>query len=216
MKKVRGTFDGTAATINVGLGFVPDRVLLMNVGDGNAAFPHIIWDNNMRVAANVEGILLTPNAPLADYTAGQGISPYYGGDKIVTAAETHLVKDPAPNKIGNVLTWTLNTSANRTGKFNIEKAALVVAGSRILINQGTPGSVAKWYTIEAITSDGEQDDEVTLNYAAPSGQVLYISGAFDFIAAAAGVIMPKGFTLAATGTVNVNSEMIAFEAEAND
>jgi hypothetical protein len=216
MKKVGGTFDATGAVINVGIGFVPDKLIIWNNTD--AEDQRVIWSRDFRVAARVEGnhyqgddaaaISVTPLA------AAGGIKPYYGGDVIVTAAETHLVKDPAPNKQGSVTGWTLDTAANRTGKFNIDSLPTgVAAGSRILIDAGTPGSIAKWYTIEAITSDGGQDDEVTLSEAAPSGDILFISGAFDYISAAANITMPAGFTLAALADFNVDSDQLAFEAE---
>lgn len=216
MKKVGGTFDGTGALVRVGIGFVPDKLTLYNNTD--AEDQRLVWTRDFRVAAVVDGILYSgdddADMDVTPLSTGVGVHPYMGGDIITTAAETHLVKDPAPNKQGAIEKWTLDTSANRTGKFNIDSLPTgVAAGSRILIDAGTPGSIAQWYTIEAITSDGGQDDEVTLSYAAPSGDILFISGAFDYIAAAANVTMPQGFILAAHATFAADSDQMAFEAE---
>ena len=213
MKRIGGTFDGTAATINIGIGFRPDEVRVYNMGDAGNVLPYLVWMKNFRKATNVEGFLLTPNAALADYATGEGLSVYTGGVRITTSNETNLIKDPAPSKIGSVNKWTLDTSGNRTGHFNIEKNSLCVVESRILIAGDSPGSVDKWYTIEAITSDGEAADEVTLSEAAPTGIVKAIIGAFDYIAAAVDIIMPEGFTIKATGALNVDAETMCFTAD---
>ncbi len=218
MKKIAGTFDATGAIINVGLGFIPDSVIIRNHTDAEDQF--VTWNRHMRVAAIVAGMHSdgddSSDFDLTTLAATTGISPYIGGDVIVTAAETHLVRDPSIDKKGGIKTFVIDTAANRTGHFTgiTSLPTGVAAGSIISVDRAEqPGSIIEFAVIEAITSDGEADDEVTLSKALASGKIFVITGAFDYIAAAAGVIMPPGFTLAALTNFNVDSDLLAFEAE---
>ena len=105
---VRGTCDGTGAAITVCLGFIPDKVELVNVDDAGALFGVVHWWRGMdlELAAAPEGGILwneTNAATTGDQTAltaAAGISPYTGGDEIVFDKNTsNRWEDSAGNDV---------------------------------------------------------------------------------------------------------------------
>jgi hypothetical protein len=111
----------------------------------------------------------------------------------------------------DIISWTLDTSANRTGHFNEDVTGTYIGeGSKIIID--SPGLGPREYTILALTAtQGEAADEVTLNYAVPSGPVRYISGMYSMKPMIAGEVTPAGFLLS-MATVNANGNICAFTA----
>ncbi len=231
MRVVSGTFNGTGAAVYICIGFVPDWVRLVAVSDTECA--HAWWSKHMRASNMVEGQMWhgTGQAP-ADYAAGEGISPYYGGDLLTSANQTSVTYGEgvylgwddfdyrkSQNAVINagdavsddITTWTLDTSGNRTGHFNEDVVGTYIgAGSRIKID-------GQWYVIESLTAgQGEAADEVTLNYAAASGTVECITGKYSMKPIAIGKTTPAGFKVSATADVNVNDEIQFFEAGTYD
>ncbi|MCP4651047.1 MAG: hypothetical protein GY853_13345 [PVC group bacterium] len=80
-------------------------------------------------------------------------------DKIFICATT--------NEIGDVTTWTLDTSANKTG--HVDAAVEDDVGEDSVIRIGELD-----YVIQSITGDGTAADSIELDYAAASGTVRYI------------------------------------------
>ena len=89
MKRVAGTFNGTAAALYACIGFVPDWVVLTNLEDADDAVYR--WDRNMMrsadrvqgtsyVGADVQGAALTTT----------GIEPYYGSDLMTSTNQTSV------------------------------------------------------------------------------------------------------------------------------
>ncbi|MBU4459120.1 MAG: hypothetical protein KJ579_01025, partial [Verrucomicrobia bacterium] len=70
----------------------------------------------------------------------------------------------------------------------------------------------EWFSIVAITSDGDATNNVTLNGVAESGAVEKILYLYDLAAAPAGQVLPKGIYLAETAAVNATSELCLIEA----
>lgn len=229
MKRIGGTFNGTGATVYLCIGFIPDWVRLWNCEGTQRIL--LEWNIGMMRAAEIAGgIQLTAaDQTAAACTTAAGIRPYYGGTPLtstdagtVTYAEgVYLKKDPitdyrqysANNPAGygdavavDINTWTLDTSANRTGHFNEDvNGTYIGEGSLIWID-------GKVYAIEAVTAgQGEATDEVTLSVAAPSGVVERISGMYDFKPMIEGETPSHGFALFNT-TVNVNNAICCFEA----
>lgn len=232
MRIMSGTFNGTGAAVYLCLGFVPDRFELVALEDADEA--RLIWDREMlRTAEMVAGLRYvgsggaTQQAPL---TVGTGVQPYFGGDTLSTANQTsttygegvYLARDAndyrylnslAPgNGVGDaadetINAWTLDTSANRTGRFNSDVTGTYISeGSRIIIN----GEV---YTIQALTAgQGVSADEVTLNQAAATGTVDHITGMYTWAPIAIGNVTPRGIKIDATSELNVNDEIQAFTA----
>jgi hypothetical protein len=226
--RIGGTFNGTAATVYLCIGFVPDWVKLWNA-EGTQAL-QVEWNKNMRASEIIDGVQLATST-FSALTTGNGIKPYYGG---VTLSATdagvttygegvYLKKDvrdyrKATNAnlgiIGDAVavdidTWTLD--ATTAGHFNED-----VTGT--YIGEGSPICIdGKWYVITALTaSQGEAASEVTLNVSGvPSGAVQFIGGMYDYVPMVAGDVTLKGFVCSAN-TVNANTNLIAFEAGTYD
>jgi hypothetical protein len=211
--KTSGTFNGTGAVLYVCCGFKPDWVRIQNIE--STSLEAIEWSTSMRSAEIIAGIKDTGSAT-TELTLGNGIAHYSGGDLITAASTSYIVKDPSPDKrdagtAGTINQWTLGNYTNKTGNWNAECSTTYVGeGSRICIRnlQGYP----VMYLVTAVSSNGEAANEVTLNAAAPSGEILFLSGMYDYIGASAGIVTPAGFILAADSDVNASGEMCMFEA----
>jgi hypothetical protein len=227
MKLVGGRINGTGAALYVCCGFVPDFVRLW-VPDAADAGARAYWSKHFVAHNAVEGCVNdSDGASFAEYAAAAGISEYYGGDTLTsTQAGTttygegvylkwdnkdyRYANDTDLGIVGDAVAvdinkWTLDTAATPTGHFNEDvNGTYIGIGSRINID-------GRWYTITVI-SGGESADEVELNYAAPSGVVEHITGMYSMKPMVAGETTPAGFLISATAVINVNDEIMAFEA----
>ena len=215
-----GIAYGAGAILKVGIGGTPDWVRVRAL---QSDLPKIEWDRTMLALATFkEGIKSTLNSTtpvVSVLTAGLGIQPYAGGDLISAAANTHIVPvepgffptqgycgDMRAKGTGTITAWTLGNSTNRTGSFNYGvDTDRVAAGSRVMID-------GVWYSIVALSNDGDAANEVTLDRAAPSGEVQKILFKADLYNAPAGVVMPAGFLIAADADVNASGERLLIEA----
>lgn len=217
MQVVSGTFNGIGAAITgVGIGFIPDKVEFFNIESTVAE--HIIWCRNFRNAVCGGGMrAMDDNDDVwSEIACGSGIRPYDGGD-VVTAAQysssDFLYKDPDPDKradgaTGTITTFTMDTPASLTGHFDQETVSTIVdVGSMVCID-------GRWYTIMALTSNGEQANEVTLDRLPKNtiGEVTALTGAYDWIVAPAGTRMPAGFAVDVSGEFNKSGEQAMFIA----
>jgi len=218
MKMIRGIFNGTGAAVTLGIGFIPDFVNLFNLEDGDLA--RYVWKNDFIRCAELScGLHLLGSSAAEQLDArtisDTGITTYRGGDKMTASSTAYLVKNKNQAKRANAWTeaapsfldtWTLDTAANRTGHWNAEcNTTHVGEGSKICID-------GIWYGIQALTSNGEQTDEVTLSLAAPSGVIQAVSCMYDYVGAAVNDVIPAGFTITPTTVINVSGEMVLFEA----
>jgi hypothetical protein len=224
-KMISGTFNGTGAALYLCFGFVPDFVDIYASEDAELAHAH--WNCGFTAAESVEGFIEHGgDQTTVLYTAGTGIRPYVGGDLMTTSNQTsvtygsgvYLVKDDTDYRGTDLAagaltidTWTLDTSANRSGHFNEDVAGTYIGeGSKIKIDN-------RWYVIESVTGGaGGASDEVVLNYAAPSGEVQCITGMYEYIPLARGKVAPAGFYLAATTEINVSGQINMFVAGTYD
>lgn len=215
-KIISGTFDGTGAALVLGIGFMPDWVKIWNEED--TVDGRVFWSKHMGRAADYpEGIEYytgTVYIQHADLAFGAGIRRYKGGDKVTSLSTTYLVRDDTDYRTsttyGTITTWTLDTAATPTGHFNLEADTTYVGeGSTIMID-------GYEYHITAMTSNGEQTDEVTLNEAAPTGVVEHLGRIVDYAGAPANTIIPAGFQINATSVINVSGERCFFEAGTYD
>lgn len=214
MNRISGTFNTPASgDLYICIGFLPDWVKIWNTETTNEEVQ--FWSKNFRSSEMIGGQDIDDDGTISPVTVGAGIAPYRGGHT-VTAAEatagTYLVADPSPDKraLGTgvaINKWTLDTAASLTGHWNdVCNTTYVGEGSRIKID-------GVWYTVTAVTSNGEAANEVTLNEAAPSGVIEMLTGMYDYIAAAAGKVTPKGFFIDATAEVfNATTDLSFFEA----
>jgi len=218
---------GTSA-LYIGLGFIPQKVVLRNIDQSQQE--ELVWNTSMiRAATAAEGILRTTigadDTGLTVLTVGNGIVPYAGGDKIATASANYIVpvnsealfQGDMRQKTGTEInTWTLDSSGSQTGKFNTAvDETYVGVGSRVTIEETSTGLLVQ-ATIVAFTSDGSDDDDVTLNIDVASGTVKKISYKYDFCQAQAGTVMPAGIKVNDTTYVNAASQQCFIEAGTYD
>jgi len=221
-KRISGTFNGTGAALRVGLGFIPDYIRIFNCEDGDVA--RLEWNRNMRSIEMIEGLLLAEAGGNVQGTAlgfGAGVSIYRGGDQFTTAQTAYIKRDATPDKrtagtLGTVSRWTLDTAGNRTG--HVDKGVnttYVGVGSKITVMDDVTRQV-KTAVVLAITNDGDAADELTLSEALPTGDVVALSGMYDFLGLLPNVAMPEGFIINATTVINVAGELCSFEAGTYD
>jgi len=223
--KRRLTFNGTGAAVYLCLGVEPDDAAIRALEDADCA--ELVWNRSMlRAAECMAGVLYVTAAGItgAPATVGTGIEPYKGGDRLTTTEQTsvtygegvYLELDPIQDyrtigaqTEGEVLSkWTLGSAGNKTGNFNVGASTTYIGeGSRIKID-------GVWYTVQAMSSNGEAANEVTLNQAAPSGVIQQITGMYDMKPVAIGSVTKAGIKLSMITGVNVNDEMqsITFES----
>jgi hypothetical protein len=214
--KISAILVGTGAAVNIGLGFVPDRVQASNLSA--ASLPTLEWARGDRATTVAPEGLYSYQA--GDYLcrlllgAAAGVKPYVAAGAIADGTASYLVRADLVEafrgdmraKTGTLVSgWTLEHTANKTGKFNAGvDTTYVGVGSQVCIG-------GQWATIIAITNDGDATNEVTLDTALPTGtveKILYKSG---FATAPAGTLMPDGITLSDT-SVNASGALVRLEA----
>lgn len=218
---VRGIFNGTGAIANIGIGFIPTYVKLWNLTEATNLYQIAEYEKGMKYALKDEEgytvAIAAAAAAASDLTTAGGIKPYLGGDK-GDGTETYLIADPTPDKRASgagdeINTWTLDTPGNRTGHWNAVCSLTVPnqvgVGSIIKIDSGAG---MKEYHIQALSSNGEVANEVTLNIAAPSGRIGFLGGIHTFVQCPSTLYVPAGFTIAAVAEFNTDNEIMLFEA----
>ena len=218
MSKFIKVYKGTGAALTLGLGFVPERLRISAVG-GNAVLE---WDRNS-ILSGKGGILTsattssgTTTVSHAVLAASAGVVPYFGGEKIDTASsakqiDASALADYQGDQKRSVTYWTLQTSANKTGKFDAGvNTTYVGIGSVVAFDCGSGLVTAR---ITALTNDGDADNEVTLDRAVPNGRVVSIGYPVDYATCPAGFKMPDGITINDTSNINVSGSLYSIEAE---
>lgn len=217
MKMIHGVFKGTGAALMLGIGFVPDFVRLYAL---ESTAPILIdWDSGMRAAEQAEGVQITNHdtAQLSRLAYGAGIAAYLGGDQMAADATAYLVRDELNDKrnagtLGPVNAWTLDTAANRTGHLNAGVNTSEVGEGSLICIRPEPTRQPVWARVLALTNDGDAANEVTLDLAIQSGEVMALSGMIDYVGAKAGDIVPAGFTIHETAAVNASGKRVLFVA----
>lgn len=229
MKVIGGSFNGTGAALYLCLGFVPDKMWFLNMDDPGSA---IIWTKYFNETDNIEGLHFEYGvATQNELTVAAGVRQYYGGTVLSASAAgtttygegVYLKHQPRDYRYGaglgpsgrsgdavaeTINTWTLDNATNRTGHFNED-----VTGT--YIGEGSPICIdGKWYRILTLTAtQGEAANEVTLNFAAPSGSIQYIGGRYgEWVPMIAGEITKDGILINEITNLNANNEKIVFEA----
>lgn len=223
VQNITALIRGTGAAQTICLGFKPDWVRLKNLSSATKA--GINWNRFMLAVPATAGGLLTKlvvdsgatgNATEAVLAISAGVITYTGGTVLTADDSAIKVWDPNPEKrdagtLGTVNLWTLETAANKTGKFNAGVLTSAVGpGSKVAIM--SPHGVERWYTITAMTNDGDAANEVTLDAAAPTGEVTAIRGNAALVGAKAGDKLDDGIRILETAAVNISAELIVLEA----
>lgn len=210
-------FNGTGATVYLGLGFVPDWVRAYNL---ESTLPLMIeWNRQMR-AGSVEGVHIahhaTDGAQITRLAAGGGISPFLG-TKLTANSTAYLRPHANPDfrfqgSLGDIKTWTLGNAGNRTGNVNAGVPTTYVGvGSRITVKENMTGGGIKTAVITAMTNDGDAANELTLSVAIKSGEILALGPMYDLIGGSAGDKIPAGICIA-NNTFNASGDIILIEA----
>jgi len=220
MQRITGIYRGLGTgAVKIALGFIPHEIHITRLGQAVATAFEVFWNADMlRAALARNGGLARSNATtwvgLAD-TAG--IKPYLGGDTVSTASlagQIHRDEVAAyrGNLKGTIGRWTLDTAANRTGHFDAGLATTYCGvGSRVVVVADSNGKTYE-VNVAALTNDGDAANEVTLDQAVPSGRVVHVGGAWDFVPAPAGTILPAGIEITDVTYANVASNDFALVA----
>jgi hypothetical protein len=220
MNKANGLYIGLGTgTMRVGLGFVPRKVKIVQIGTANLVT--LDWNQSMaRSATGAGGIIRAgvSNTPgFALLAANAGVRAYFGGDAVASSTLANqvavsIVPSYAGTRQGTIKEWALGSSANRTGSFDAgldtDKSGV---GSLVEV-RAADQKIYKAYIV-ALTNDGDAANEVTLDRSVPPGVVTFIGAKVDYVAAPAGIHMPAGFEVLDTTYANVASTVFAFEAE---
>jgi hypothetical protein len=232
MQILRGCFNGTGAAVYLCLGAIPRAFKYMNVQV--ATNPNVIeWNSSMvKEVLAYGGVKWTTGSTYMACTklTTDGVFPYEGGDMLTATNQTSvgygegvylgwdLKNYQADYDYGSgtsgtpINKWTFVTGL--TGYWNVAKVASgarVGVGSRIRIKEDSTGLV-KESCVTALTSDGEVSAEVTLSRAIGSGTITFLGGMYDLAPIALGKVTPAGVYLGGETVVNVNNDMIVFEA----
>ena len=214
MKMNAGAILGTGAIVHVAIGYIPDFVKLATV-DGTVQ-GEMEWNKFMKGYGGIKRLGAEASPSAAMVTSANGISKYLGESNPLSATSTSIyvpeVKDQRDTGAGDpITTWTLDTSANKTGHFDnpLKATELIVgAGAEVWIRDEL-GNLHH-ATITSLTSDGDAADNVTLDEAVPSGTVEKLLDGYRWRLAKSGELPGLGFTLAADANVNEDGKVIAF------
>lgn len=210
-----GTFKATGADLYISLGFVPDWVKLRTLVTADEE--RIEWSKNMRSAEAFGGFDIDDDGVISPIARAAGVAEYLGGDEISSLSTIYLARradeDMRDAGSGDVISsWTLDTPANRTGKFNAGvNTTHVGVGSLVGIGYDSFGHT-EYATILGLTNDGDADNEVTLSKAIKSGSVLLLRAKYDFIGVPAKTITKPGFFIDSTAAINTSGQYCMFEA----
>jgi len=223
--KFAGIIKAKAATLYVGLGFKPRKLLIKNLTD----ITSLTFATDFRAGVLAETHYGISRAKAGDEaaitTAAGGVVLYDGGDLMSAASTSYLVRNDKDMRTTDgaggvqITQFTVGSVANKTGNFNVDTAGSHIgAGSVIILDNGFETYIT------ALTMDGATGgnaNEVTLA-ALPAGAVagkVYsvskIRSKWDLSGSAAAVLTPSGFTLGASATVNdTDGDVLYIEAEA--
>lgn len=136
---VRGFFNGTGNDIYLCLGGVPSKIEICNLGGATPSW--LFWDKVMlHNTLTCEGMGVANTGETFNLANGEGVSPYYGGDLMVSSNQTtveygdgiYIMADNYDYRKmtvtdtgafgdasdDDITTWTLDTSGSQTGHFN--------------------------------------------------------------------------------------------------
>lgn len=227
MQNLIANFNGTGAAVYLCIGAVPISVKLTDVeASTNPLF--IEWNRSMVSEVTAYGgLIMTGSTGVYTKATTAGIFPYEGGDLLTDSNQTSTAygegvflgwdtkdyrADASYGTTGAAISkWTLGNSGNRTGNWNVAKVASgkIGVGSIIRIKEASSGLV-KESAVVALTSDGEQANEVTLSRAIGSGDIVFLGGMYQLAPLPLGKVAPAGVYVADT-TINVNNDFIVGE-----
>ena len=204
MVTIRGIVKATNAVLNIGIGFKPDFVRVLNGTERT----ELVFDSRS-TKEQPYGMTVAADGVKADAASEAAGIALYDGEGPLEADSTTELKEDRSDKKGSVTKFIIDDSANKTGHFD---AALdtdkVGVGSVVVLDaEGQEGHDA---VITALTNDGDAANEVTLSslpaahMSGMANQVCKIMGMYDYVGGKAGQSVPAGFTIGASAAVNAN------------
>jgi len=203
MNNVR-TFLGTAATMYLGLGAVPRRLVIENLITGLAP---VRWNEGMLADTATAGGIIDAAGTHTPQTAAQGVVPYLGGDVITTLSNNYKLdplarSDLSSNLKGSATKFYMDTASAGTGHLDAAPASGAGQGSRIVLAWRDLGGNVQQYQgrISYVNTTYLTADYVGLSPSCPTipatgADVIYIGTQYDLVAAAVGMVMPAGVKL---------------------
>lgn len=219
--KIMRTFNGTGATVYLGIGFLPDRVKVYN--HEITAPTWLEWNRGMKTLGPCGWLVehVSSGATITRCAAAAGIVPFYGrklvtGDSATAYLRPHVIRDfRGQGTLGWIGRFTETVYANRTGLVNAGVPTTYVGvGSTIAIKEDSTG-VIKRVSITTCTNDGDASGELTLSDSVHTGDVLFLGPMYDLIAGAVGDNIPQGVSIV-LNAFNVSADYMAIEASTYD
>jgi hypothetical protein len=205
MRKEKVICKATGAELDVSLGFYPDFVRILNATDKT----ELVW-SGANLTGMLYGMTVAAAGDKAAAAAGYGVTLYEGAGVLGAADATIVVKKDDDVK-GTVTTFTVGSTANKTGNVDVVlDTATVGVGSKIIMSDG------KICTIVALTSNGEQANEITLDVlpTLTVNTVDRITSMYTHRGAVATDAPAKGIKIGASAVVNdTDGDVLVIEAE---
>lgn len=213
------TFNGTGATLSLGLGFLPDWVKVYN--HEITAPTWLEWNRGMRTLGPCGWLVehVSSGATITRCAGNAGIEPFYGTRLAANSAaylRAHTVKDfRGQGTLGWIGNFTETVYANRTGYVNAGvPTAYVGVGSVIAIKERSTG-IIKTAVITTCANDGDASGELTLSDSVHSGEVYFLGPMYDLVGGLAGDQIPQGVTIL-LNAFNVSADYMSIEAGTYD
>ena len=204
MNKYIYTYLGSAATMYLGLGFIPRRLVITG---GQGTENRFEWNEGLLRTDAISGGILTQNhadTQRTVYTQLTGLRPWPGGT-ILTAESANYKTPVAFNPTynvdwkGNTTLWTTDTAANGTGHFDATAGGTYAGtGSKVILRDRVTQEVStKWI---ATYTDWDDTNDVTLAPIALPGSadVMFIGYLYGLGPAPANQPLPPGLVLVDT------------------
>lgn len=219
--RINRTFNGTGATVNLALGFIPDFVEICN---NDITAPTMLkWNRGMRSLGTGGWLIehVASGATITREAAGSGIIPFHGrrivsGDTLSAYLKERAIKDQrGQGTLGWIGQFIESTYASRTGYLDHGVDTDVVGVGSILAVKERCTGLMKKVVIIAITNDGDAASELTLSESVHSGEVYFLGPMYDLVAAAVGDQLSPGITLM-LNAFNVSADYMSIEAGTYD
>lgn len=213
------TFNGTGATVYLGLGFVPDWVKVHN--HEITAPTWLEWNRGMRTLGPCGWLVehVASGATITRCPAAAGIVPFYGTKLAETSTaylKAHANRDfRGQGSLGWIGKFTESVYASRTGYVEHGVPTTYVGvGSQMIVKERATG-ILKTVSITSITNDGDAAAELTLSDSVHSGDVMFLGPMYDLVAAAVGDKVPPGVAIV-LNAFNVLNDYMSIEAGTYD
>jgi hypothetical protein len=217
--KITRTFNGTGATVYLGIGFIPDFVKVYN--HEITAPTWLEWNRGMRTLGPAGWLVehVASGATITRCAAAAGIAMFYGTRLAAVSTaylRPHAIRDfRGQGTLGFIGNWTETVYANRTGYFSAGiPTTYCGVGSMVAIKERSTGLLKK-ASITTLSNDGDASGEITLSDSVRTGEVYFLGPMYDLIGGSAGDQIPPGVSIV-LNAFNVSADFMSIEAGTYD